>query len=112
MPRRRLTRRGWGSGRWTEASSAECSAGGAAETGGTGGGNHPCAGAFERCQGAGLRAVVGDLDAGQKHPAQSVRLVAQRRLAERAEAITPVLALLKDAKAPAYARWSAIWTLD
>jgi len=26
--------------------------------------------------------------------------------------VAPLLALLNDAKAPAFARWSAIWTLD
>ena len=48
-----------------------------------------------------------------KHPAQSVRLVAQRRLAERAAAATPLLKkILADTTAPAHARWHAIWTLD
>lgn len=50
---------------------------------------------------------------GLKHPAQSVRLVASRRLAERkAEAVAPLAALVGDASAPAHARWHAIWTLD
>src|SRR5206468_2642051 len=54
-----------------------------------------------------------ELIAALKHPAQSVRLVAQRRIAERGqEAVAPLLTLLKDAKAPAYARWHAIWALD
>ncbi|OWK43976.1 PVC-type heme-binding CxxCH protein [Fimbriiglobus ruber] len=60
-----------------------------------------------------FEAKTAELVAGLKHPAQSVRLVAQRRLADRGqEAIEPVTALLNDAKAPAFARWSAIWTLD
>lgn len=47
------------------------------------------------------------------HPSQSVRMVAQRRLAERHSAAEKKLAaLLKNTKAPPYARWSAIWTLD
>jgi len=63
-------------------------------------------------QGDNFTATTAELIEGLKHPAQSVRLVAQRRLSERADAIGPVLALLRDTKAPAYARWSAIWTLD
>ena len=53
------------------------------------------------------------------HPAESVRLVAQRRLADSirgnpnpATAAAPVIALLKDAEVPAHAKWHAIWTLD
>jgi putative heme-binding domain-containing protein len=42
-----------------------------------------------------------------------VRFVAQRRLADRGAAGEKrLVALLKNKKAPAYARWSAIWTLD
>jgi len=48
-----------------------------------------------------------------KHPAQSVRLVAQRRLSERGDdVVKPLRALLQDAKAPPHARWHAIWALD
>jgi putative membrane-bound dehydrogenase-like protein len=48
-----------------------------------------------------------------KHPAQSVRLVAHRRIADRGrEAVAPLIALLKDTKAPPYARWHAVWALD
>ena len=58
-------------------------------------------------------ATTADLVAALKHPAQSVRLVAQHRLAERAAEATPLLkALLADTTAPAHARWHAIWTLD
>ena len=40
-------------------------------------------------------------------------MVAQRRLADRRTAgETKLASLLKDTKAPPYARWSAIWTLD
>ncbi len=60
-----------------------------------------------------FKATTAELVDGLKHPAQSVRLVAQRRLAERgADAVKPVAALLADKKAPPFARWSAIWTLD
>jgi putative heme-binding domain-containing protein len=60
-----------------------------------------------------FQASTGDLIAGLRHPAQSVRLVAQRRLAERGlEAVAPLKKLLADAKAPAQARWHTIWTLD
>ena len=54
------------------------------------------------------------------HPSESVRLVAQRRIAEAVRAArsspsttsAPVFELLKDPKAPAYAKWHAIWTID
>jgi putative membrane-bound dehydrogenase-like protein len=60
-----------------------------------------------------FEATVDDLVAGLKHPARSVRMVAQRRLAERGGAAVPALtALLADHKSPAHARWHAIWTLD
>ena len=60
-----------------------------------------------------FHASTRDLMAGLKHPAESVRLVSQRRLAERGQAAArPLAALLKDRQAPASARWSAIWTLD
>jgi putative membrane-bound dehydrogenase-like protein len=58
-------------------------------------------------------ATTEELIAGLRHPAESVRLVAQRRVGERGQAaVAPLLALLNDTKAPAFARWSAIWTLD
>jgi putative heme-binding domain-containing protein len=47
------------------------------------------------------------------HPAQSVRLVAQRRLAERGgEAAGAAAELLRDPTARPEARWHALWTLD
>ncbi len=47
------------------------------------------------------------------HPSRSVRVVAQRRLAERGSAGTQHLtSLLLNRSAPAFARWSALWTLD
>ena len=57
---------------------------------------------------------------GLSHPAESVRLVAQRRIADtvRMARSSPssnarlVFDLLADTHAPAYARWHAIWTLD
>jgi putative heme-binding domain-containing protein len=58
-------------------------------------------------------ATTAELVRGLMHPAESVRLVAQRRLAERGQAAArAVLKLLRDNSAPAYARWSSIWTLD
>ncbi len=63
--------------------------------------------------GKAFTATTEELVAALKHPAQSVRLVAQRRLAERAAAATPLLKkLLADVSTPAHARWHAIWTLD
>lgn len=60
-----------------------------------------------------FEAATDELVKGLMHPAQCVRLAAQRRLAERgAAAIPPVKAILADTAAPAYARWSAIWALD
>ncbi|MSU37100.1 MAG: c-type cytochrome [Pedosphaera sp.] len=60
-----------------------------------------------------FQAATDELIDGLKHPAQSVRMVAQRRLAERGQAVAPQLkALLVDANAPAHARWHAIWSLD
>lgn len=60
-----------------------------------------------------FQAETGELIAALKHPAQSVRLVAQRRLADRGQPVVPALAaLLLDRNAPAHARWHAIWTLD
>jgi putative heme-binding domain-containing protein len=60
-----------------------------------------------------FHATVPELVEGLRHPAESVRMVAQRRLTERGESATrPLLKLLKDSAAPSYARWSALWTLD
>ncbi len=64
-------------------------------------------------QGRPFQATTEALLAGLRHPAQSVRLVAQRRLAERGpEVVVPLVKLLADAGAPAPARWHAIWALD
>ena len=64
-------------------------------------------------QGQKFEATLTELIAGLSHPAESVRLVAERRVAEHGkEAVAPLIALLNDAKAPAYGRWNAIWTLD
>ena len=64
-------------------------------------------------QGQQFQATLGELIAGLSHPAQCVRLVAERRVAEHGkEAIAPLVALLNDVKAPPYVRWHAIWTLD
>ncbi len=58
-------------------------------------------------------AATEDLLRGLSHPAQDVRLVAQRRLAERGRAAAPGLTgLLEDGKAPAHARRHALWALD
>ncbi len=60
-----------------------------------------------------FEATTPELVRGLMHPAESVRLVAQRRLTERgAAAARAVLKLFKDDKAPSYARWFALWTLD
>jgi len=60
-----------------------------------------------------FKAELPELIEGLKHPAQSVRLVAMRRIADRGVDAAPLLVrLLQDDKARAYARWSAIWTLD
>ncbi len=51
--------------------------------------------------------------AALSHPAQTVRMVAQRRLVDRGAAVVkPLVALLADAGAPAMAREHAIWALD
>ncbi len=64
-------------------------------------------------QGGKCEVPTPELIGALSHPAQSVRLVAQRRIAERgSQAIAPLVALLNDAKAPNHARWHAIWTLD
>ncbi len=58
-------------------------------------------------------ATTDDLVAALRHPAQSVRIVAQRRLMDRgASGIKPLLGLLADTTAPAAARFHAIWALD
>jgi putative heme-binding domain-containing protein len=60
-----------------------------------------------------FEATTAELVRGLMHPAESVRMVAERRLAERGKsAARAVLKLLKDSQAPPYARWFAIWTLD
>ncbi len=60
-----------------------------------------------------FEATTADLIAGLSHPAECVRLVAQRRIAERgAEANALLVALLNDSSKPTFARWHAIWTLD
>jgi putative heme-binding domain-containing protein len=60
-----------------------------------------------------FKASTRELVQALSHSSQSVRLVAQRRLADRRKAGERKLAsLLKDTKAPPCARWSAIWTLD
>jgi putative membrane-bound dehydrogenase-like protein len=61
-----------------------------------------------------FQASTASLMEGLHHPAQSVRLVAMRRLAERAssETVAQLEKLLQDERAPAEARWSALWTLD
>jgi putative heme-binding domain-containing protein len=59
-----------------------------------------------------FEATTDELIAGLSHPAESVRMVAQRRLAERKDSERKLVALLKDTKVPAWARWHAIWTLD
>jgi putative membrane-bound dehydrogenase-like protein len=59
------------------------------------------------------KATTAELIEGLSHPAQSVRLVAMRRVAERGAETMPALEnLLGDTKAPAFARWTALWTLD
>jgi len=53
------------------------------------------------------------IDEGLCHPAESVRLVAQRRIAEQGKpAVELLVKLLNDTGAPNFARWHAIWTLD
>jgi hypothetical protein len=55
-----------------------------------------------------FEATTAELVEGLKHPAQSVRLVAQRRLAERGSVAVPaVIAVMTDPKALPFARWSA-----
>ena len=59
-----------------------------------------------------FEATTAELIAGLSHPAESVRMVAQRRLAERKDSERKLEALLKNTTAPAWAKWHAIWTLD
>ena len=59
-----------------------------------------------------FEATTQELVDALKHPARSVRMVAQRRVAERGEqAVVPLGRLLRDKAAPAHARWHAIWAL-
>jgi putative membrane-bound dehydrogenase-like protein len=60
-----------------------------------------------------FEATVGELISALSHSSREVRMVAQRRVAERgAEAIGPLISLLKDANAPTQARVQAIWAMD
>src|SRR5262245_10822397 len=60
-----------------------------------------------------FKASTDELLAALRHPASSVRLIAQRRLsAGGSEAGSALIKLLEDGNAPAPARWSAIWALD
>ncbi len=60
-----------------------------------------------------FEASTGELIQALSHPSKMVRMVAQRRLADRKQAAEGRLtALLKNTRAPSYARWSAIWALD
>jgi putative heme-binding domain-containing protein len=60
-----------------------------------------------------FKASTRELVQALSHPSRNVRMVAQRRLADRhEEGEARLAALLKNSKAPPYARWSAIWTLD
>jgi putative heme-binding domain-containing protein len=63
--------------------------------------------------GRAFRASTAELVRGLSHPARSVRMVAQRRLAGRGEeAVPPLVNLVGDPGTPRYARWHAIWALD
>lgn len=60
-----------------------------------------------------FKASTGELIHALSHPAKSVRMVAQRRLADRGPAAERKLAaVVKSSGAKPWARWSAIWTLD
>ena len=60
-----------------------------------------------------FKASTGELVKALSHPSYSVRMVAQRRLADRGrESEGKLAALVKNRKAPPCARWSAIWALD
>jgi putative heme-binding domain-containing protein len=64
---------------------------------------------IDAASGRKFKATTAELCEALGHPAQSVRLVAQRRLVDRKE-IQPVLAALKNGNTRA--KWHAIWTLD
>jgi putative membrane-bound dehydrogenase-like protein len=58
-------------------------------------------------------ATDAELIEGLKHPAQSVRFVAMRRIEDRGvKMLDAVVKLMEDRTAPPYARWTALWTLD
>src|SRR6185369_644990 len=60
-----------------------------------------------------FEASTPDLVLGLSHPSHDVRMVAQRRLVERGPAVVESLKeLLVNARAPAQARWHALWALD
>jgi putative heme-binding domain-containing protein len=60
-----------------------------------------------------FKASTRDLVQALSHPSYNVRMVAQRRLADRGkEGERKLASLVKNSKAPPCARWSAIWTLD
>ncbi len=60
-----------------------------------------------------FEATVDELVKGLSHPSRDVRMVAQRRLADRGRDVIPELTkLLADQTAPRHARWHALWTLD
>ncbi|HEV8377482.1 MAG TPA: HEAT repeat domain-containing protein [Tepidisphaeraceae bacterium] len=60
-----------------------------------------------------FQATVGELISALSYPSRQVRMVAQRRLAERgAEAIQPLMVFLKDGTPPSRAKMHAIWALD
>ena len=58
-----------------------------------------------------FEATTDELGRGLSHSSRNVRLTAQRRLAERG-ATNHLMALVRDASAPALARSHAIWALD
>jgi putative heme-binding domain-containing protein len=60
-----------------------------------------------------FEASTAELVGALSHPARDVRLVAQRRLADRGkEAVAPLVALLRDTGAAPLARAHAVWALD
>jgi putative membrane-bound dehydrogenase-like protein len=64
-------------------------------------------------EGQKFNASTGDLIRALSHPSEAVRLVAQRRLADRGSSVEgKVAAVVKKTSAKPEARWSAIWTLD
>ncbi|MEO8426441.1 MAG: PVC-type heme-binding CxxCH protein [Verrucomicrobiota bacterium] len=63
--------------------------------------------------GRAFEASTPELVLGLSHPSHSVRMVAQRRLAERGPAVVePLKELLVNTQAPNHARWHALWALD